>query len=157
MNRLFLRAFAAMATTLLLLGRPSSASAERLRDLVDASGARENQLVGYGLVALVAQALSVAGTPIADAFRQQGIAIPPPGSAIAALVAPDQLIAGDIGVLADRHALALGDGKALLDNQIRDVADIAGPGFVGWQHPSDSPPVPPAAPAPAPAPGAVPS
>lgn len=33
-----------------LFARPREAHAERLRDLVDASGARENQLVGYGLV-----------------------------------------------------------------------------------------------------------
>ena len=33
-----------------LLVAPSEARADRLRDLVDAGGARENQLVGYGLV-----------------------------------------------------------------------------------------------------------
>lgn len=35
---------------LALFVAPSTARAERLRDLVDASGARENQLVGYGIV-----------------------------------------------------------------------------------------------------------
>lgn len=93
---------------------------------------------------------AVAGTPIGDAFAQQGIAIPAPGTPVTALVAPDQLIAGDVGVLADRHALALGNGQALLDNRIRPVREVSGPGFLGWQHPPEPQPVPPAAPAPAP-------
>lgn len=33
-----------------LVAMPGSARAERLRDLVDAGGARENQLVGYGII-----------------------------------------------------------------------------------------------------------
>lgn len=145
---------------------PAEPTADRPAEPLPADGAVVIRLPGGQTVTAPSPELAavitaaVAGTPIPDAFRQQGIAIPPPGSAIAALVAPDQLTAGDIGVLADRHALALGAGKALLDNQIRDVADIAGiagPGFAGWQHPPEPLPVPPAAPVPAPAPGAVPS
>jgi hypothetical protein len=78
---------------------------------------------------------AVAGTPIPDAFRQQGIVLPPPGSSVAAPVEAANLAPGDIGVLADRHALALGNGTALLDNQIQPIANVAGPGFLGWQHP----------------------
>jgi hypothetical protein len=48
----------------------------------------------------------------------------------------------------DRHALALGDGKALLDNRIQPVAGLPGLGFLGWQHPpepdTDIPQEPPA-------------
>ena len=92
---------------------------------------------------------AVAGTPIAEAFRQQGIALPAPGSVPTALVAPDSLVPGDVGFFADHHALALGEGKALLDNEIRSVTDVAGPGFAGWQHPPppapELPPVPAAA------------
>lgn len=40
--------FAAAALLLLLLGAP--AAAERLRDLVDIQGVRDNPLIGYGLV-----------------------------------------------------------------------------------------------------------
>jgi len=78
---------------------------------------------------------AVAGTPIPDAFRQQGIVLPPPGYPVAAPVDAAMLAPGDIGVLADRHALALGNGTALLDNQIQPIANVAGPGFLGWQHP----------------------
>lgn len=78
---------------------------------------------------------AVAGTPIAEAFSAEGITIPAAGSPIAEPVDPAQLAAGDIGIFADRHALALGNGKALLDNQIQPVTAIGGPGFIGWQHP----------------------
>ncbi|HEU0191487.1 MAG TPA: DUF4226 domain-containing protein [Mycobacterium sp.] len=75
------------------------------------------------------------GTPVADAFRQQGIIIPPPGTAVAAPVDQSQVGSGDIGMFTDRHALALGDGKALLDGQIQRIANVRGPSFLGWQHP----------------------
>jgi len=39
-----------LAAFALAFGRPATAHADHLRDLVDAGGARENQLVGYGLV-----------------------------------------------------------------------------------------------------------
>lgn len=78
---------------------------------------------------------AVSGTPIAEAFQHQGITLPAPGSAVADLLEPKGLQPGDIGVLADRHALALGNGRALLNNQIQPVENIAGPGFLGWEHP----------------------
>ena len=108
-------------------------------------------------------AAAVAGTPIDDAFGQQGITIPAPGSPVSAPLDPGELVAGDVGIFSDRHALALGNGKALLDNQIQPIETVNRPGFIGWQHPpappstaSDSdtaqppaplPPAPPVAPA----------
>ncbi|MBU3705343.1 MAG: DUF4226 domain-containing protein [Mycobacterium sp.] len=89
-------------------------------------------------------AAAVAGTPIPDAFGWQGITIPEPGSPVSAPLDPAQVIAGDVGIFADRHALALGNGKVLLDNQIQPIETAAGPGFIGWQHPPAPPPVPPA-------------
>jgi hypothetical protein len=100
---------------------------------------------------------AVAGTAIPEAFRQQGIALPLPGSPVAAPLDACTLQPGDIGMFADRHALALGNGTALLDNQIQPVANVTGFGFLGWQHPpgpTTTNPQPPAAPAPAPAPTA---
>jgi hypothetical protein len=94
---------------------------------------------------------AVAGTPIPEAFRQQGIVLPPPGYPVAAPVDAAMLAPGDIGVLADRHALALGNGTTLLDNQIQPIANVVGPGFLGWQHPpgpTTTNPQPPAVPAP---------
>ncbi|MEY8013591.1 DUF4226 domain-containing protein [Mycobacterium servetii] len=78
---------------------------------------------------------AVTGTPIAEAFARQGITIPAPGTAVADPIDPQDVTPGDIGMLTDRHALALGPGKALLDGQIRHIATVSGPDFLGWEHP----------------------
>ncbi len=78
---------------------------------------------------------AVSGAPIAEAFGQQGIVIPPPGTAVTDPIDPLDVVPGDIGMLTDRHALALGPGKALLDGQIQHIATVSGPGFLGWEHP----------------------
>ncbi|WP_343600531.1 DUF4226 domain-containing protein [Mycobacterium sp.] len=75
------------------------------------------------------------GMSIPDAFRQQGIAIPPPGTAVTDPIDSSRLAPGDIGMFTTRHALALGDSKALLDGQIQHVSTVTGPGFLGWEHP----------------------
>jgi len=85
-------------------------------------------------LAAVIQA-AVAGAPIADAFHQQGITIPPPGTAVANPIDPRHVIPGDVGVFTDRHALALGREKALVDGQIQHIATVSGPNFLGWEHP----------------------
>jgi Domain of unknown function (DUF4226) len=75
------------------------------------------------------------GTPIADAFREEGIAIPPPGTAVADPVDPSRLLPGDIGMFTDRHALALGESRALVNGQIQHISTVNGPSFLGWEHP----------------------
>jgi hypothetical protein len=35
----------------------------------------------------------------------------------------------------DRHALALGDSRALVNGQIQHISTVNGPGFLGWEHP----------------------
>lgn len=80
-------------------------------------------------------AAAVAGTPIPDAFRAQGITIPAPGSPVTQPVDEVALAPGDVGILADRHALALGNGKVVLDGRIQPIASVTGPGFLGWEHP----------------------
>jgi hypothetical protein len=35
----------------------------------------------------------------------------------------------------NRHALALGQSKALLDGQIQHISTVTGPSFLGWEHP----------------------
>jgi Domain of unknown function (DUF4226) len=87
---------------------------------------------------------AASGTPIADAFRQEGMTIPPPGTAVSDPVDPAQLAPGDIGMFTDRHALALGDSRALVNGQIQHISTVNGPGFLGWEHP----PVPVSAPEP---------
>ncbi|ORB78328.1 DUF4226 domain-containing protein [Mycobacterium timonense] len=78
---------------------------------------------------------AVAGTPIAEAFQQQGMTLPAPGTAVANPVDVVRVSPGDIGMFTDRHALALGPGKALLDGQIQHSATVSGPSFLGWEHP----------------------
>jgi hypothetical protein len=78
---------------------------------------------------------AASGMPIADAFRQEGITIPPPGTAVADPVDPSRLTPGDIGMLTDRHALALGQSRALLNGQIQHISTVKGPSFLGWEHP----------------------
>ncbi|OBG64010.1 hypothetical protein A9X05_07915 [Mycobacterium sp. E3298] len=78
---------------------------------------------------------AVGGVAIPDAFQQQGITIPPPGSAVTNPIEPTRVSPADIGIFIDRHALALGPGKALLDGQIQDIATVTGPSFLGWEHP----------------------
>lgn len=75
------------------------------------------------------------GTPIPDAFRQQGITIPPPGTAVAGPIDAARVAPGDIGMFTDRHALALGNSKALLNGQIQHISTVKGPSFLGWEHP----------------------
>nr|WP_205267333.1 DUF4226 domain-containing protein [Mycolicibacterium sphagni] len=80
---------------------------------------------------------AVAGTPIPEAFRQQDITLPAPGTAVPHPIEPARVIPGDIGILTDRHALALGNGKAVFNNQIQPIASVAGPSFLGWEHPPE--------------------
>jgi Domain of unknown function (DUF4226) len=78
---------------------------------------------------------AVGGAPIPDAFHQQGITIPAPGTAVADPVDPVRVEPGDIGIFTDRHALGLGHSKALLDGQIQHIGSVSGPSFLGWEHP----------------------
>ena len=78
---------------------------------------------------------AVAGTSISDAFSAQGITIPAPGSAVPVPVEPGRLVPGDIGLFADRHALALGSGQILLDNAIQPLGTMEDAGFIGWLQP----------------------
>ena len=78
---------------------------------------------------------AASGTPIADAFRQEGMTIPPPGTPVSDPVDTSQLAPGDIGMFTDRHALALGDSRALVNGQIQHISTVNGPGFLGWEHP----------------------
>jgi hypothetical protein len=75
------------------------------------------------------------GMPIADAFHQQGITIPPPGTEVSDPVDPSRVVPGDIGMFTNRHALALGQSKALLNGQIQHISTVKGPSFLGWEHP----------------------
>jgi hypothetical protein len=78
---------------------------------------------------------AVGGTPIGEAFRQQGMIVPPPGTAVAHPVDPGRVSSGDIGMFTDRQSLALDRQQALFNGQIQPVASVSGPSFLGWLHP----------------------
>jgi hypothetical protein len=74
---------------------------------------------------------------VAEAYGQQGITIPAPGTAVAHPLDPARLVAGDIGMLTDRHAVALGNGKAVFNGSIEPISSVTGPSFLGWEHPPE--------------------
>lgn len=78
---------------------------------------------------------AIGGSPIVEAFRQQGMTIPPAGTPVATSLPPDRLLPGDIGVFPTHHALALGNDKALIKGMIEPIPMAAAPGFLGWTHP----------------------
>ena len=78
---------------------------------------------------------AAAGAPIPDAFRQQGITIPAAGTPVVHPIEAARVAPGDIGMFTDRHALALGHSKAILDGQIQHISTVSGPSFLGWEHP----------------------
>ncbi|MGD9622263.1 MAG: DUF4226 domain-containing protein [Mycolicibacterium sp.] len=101
-----------------------------------------------------------AGTPIADALRQNGMPpIPPPGAAVPNPMDPSRITMGAIGQFSDHQIYALSKDLVYMNGQIHPIADASGPGFLGWMPPPEVPtaPLPPpattvAAPAPAAAP-----
>ena len=92
------------------------------------------------------------GTPVADAYRQAGVELPPPGTPVTDPLPPTKLQAGDIGVWKDHMVMALGGGKVLVSGQVQPQSSLgSGPDFLGWINPTahDHPASAPAA-APAP-------
>lgn len=81
---------------------------------------------------------AIGGTPLEEAFRQQGVVIPPPGTPVVTSIDAASVTAGDIGVYTDHHVLAVGHDKVLVERQIQHIADIGGPSFLGWMHPPAS-------------------
>jgi flagellar P-ring protein precursor FlgI len=74
--------FLALTVAVAVLGRTRTASAERLRDLADVAGARENQLVGYGIVTGLGGTGDDASVPFAgqstlSLLRRLGIQVDP--------------------------------------------------------------------------------
>jgi hypothetical protein len=78
---------------------------------------------------------AISGTPIGEAFQQHGLPIPPPGTAVPIPVDPAEVGTGDIGMFTDRQALALDRTRALLGGEVRTLAGVSGPSFLGWIHP----------------------
>ncbi len=107
--------------------------------------------------------LVAGGTPIADAFHQNGINWPPPpGTAVHTPMDPSKITTGYVGQFADHQVFAFDKNWVWINGQLHPIADASGPGFLGWMAPPDVPPAPTtaapvvttAATAPAPAPAA---
>ena len=97
------------------------------------------------------------GKPLEEAYREQHLELPPPGTPVTNPVDPSRLSAGMLAAFNDHYAVALSSVKALQDGQIVPASAIASsPGFLGWVDPSAaSASAPTAAPMPAPAPPAT--
>lgn len=92
---------------------------------------------------------AIAGTPIVEAFRAEGVTVPPPGTPVPHPVDVRQLVGGDIGMFMDRQALAVSGDRALFGGRIQPVSSVGGPSFLGWLHPQGedtAPPAPPSTP-----------
>lgn len=103
------------------------------------------------------------GAPVADAWHQAGVNVPPPGTPVTDPIPPTKLKAGDVGVWQDHLVMAMGDGKVLVSGQVQPLSSVgSSPDFLGWMDPSAqatkgaeptavTPPAPAAPPVPPPA------
>lgn len=103
----------------------------------------------------------LAGQSVTDAYKAQGIDIPPPGAPVTTPVDPSRLQPGDIARFESRPpVMALGNGKVWMDGQVQPLSALgSSPDFLGWSKPAAAPaavtahaltPLVPAAPAAAP-------
>jgi hypothetical protein len=85
---------------------------------------------------------ALGGADIAEAYRREGIVLPPPGTPVQAPIAAADLMAGDVGVWKDHLLMALGDSKVLVAGQVEPQSSVAtGTDFLGWTRPTaDRPP-----------------
>ena len=90
------------------------------------------------------------GTPVDAAYRDAGIALPPPGTPVTAPIDPSSLTCGAIGMFKDHYVVAVNSSKALDGGQVVPLLSVTGgPGFLGWMDPaaSSTPATAPTAPA----------
>ncbi|ANW62270.1 hypothetical protein BCA37_00380 [Mycobacterium sp. djl-10] len=86
---------------------------------------------------------ALAGTPIGDAFHDNGLRVPPPGTPVADPVDPADVDTGAVGMFTDRLAVALDRTRALHGGQVGPLSDVSGPSFLGWM-PAPTPAATPA-------------
>lgn len=109
---------------------------------------------------------AVGGAPVADAWHQAGVNVPPPGTPVTNPIPPTKLQAGDVGIWQDHLVMALGNGKVLVSGQVQPLSSVgSSPDFLGWMDPSaqaatvgqPAPATPPSAPVPPVPPPAAPA
>ncbi|MCT7371967.1 hypothetical protein [Mycolicibacterium llatzerense] len=80
------------------------------------------------------------GTPIADAFHQNGMSWPPPpGTPVHTPTDPSRITMGSVGQFADHQVYAINKDLVVINGQIKPIAAASGPGFLGWMAPPDVP------------------
>lgn len=96
-------------------------------------------------MAKVSEAIA-SGTPIPDAFRQNGMTMPPPGAAVPNPMDPSKVTMGAVAQFSDHQVYAYSRDWVNINGQIHPLSDVSGPGFLGWLPPPDVPtaPLPPA-------------
>ena len=104
------------------------------------------------------------GKPLEEAYREQNIQLPPPGTPVTDPVDPSRLSAGMLGMFKDHFVVALSSVKALQDGEVVPLSSISSsPDFLAWLDPSATggavptaaapvPQVPASTPTPAPSP-----
>lgn len=86
---------------------------------------------------------ALGGAPVADAWHQAGVTVPPPGTPVTSPIPPTLLKAGDVGVWKDHLVMALGNNKVLVSGQVQPLTSVgSGPDFLGWMDPSAAPGAP---------------
>ena len=78
------------------------------------------------------------GQSVTDAYKAQGIDIPPPGTPVTTPVDPAHLEAGDIARFGSRPpVMAMGNGKVWMDGQLQPLSAMGSSGdFLGWSKPT---------------------
>lgn len=93
----------------------------------------------------------LSGTTIDEAYRQAGMALPPPGTPVTNPADPAHLSCGYLGMFTDRYVVAASGFKAFQDGQIVPLSSVASsPDFLGWIDPTTLTAAGAAAPAPPP-------
>ncbi|MCS3853315.1 DUF4226 domain-containing protein [Tsukamurella ocularis] len=81
----------------------------------------------------------IGGQPIADAFKAQGISLPPAGSPITDPVSTSELKFGDVGQFKDHQILSLGGDKVLVNGQVQPLSSLStDSGFLGFFRPGQT-------------------
>lgn len=79
----------------------------------------------------------LAGADVIEAYRRQGIVVPPVGTPVGVPIAPWALKAGDVGMFKDHAVMALGPGQALVSGQVQPIDSVSSRAdFLGWFDPT---------------------
>ncbi|KAA0093560.1 DUF4226 domain-containing protein [Mycolicibacterium sp. P1-18] len=79
----------------------------------------------------------LSGTAVDEAYRQAGMALPPPGTPVTTPADPAQLSCGYLGMFTDHYVVAASAVKAIQDGQVVPLSEVASsPNFLGWLDPT---------------------